>query len=228
MKRQMLLVFSIAALGALAVPGSQAANPATDAGLVPVRTLNLDEFYVRPNADLAGYRKILIDPARVVFRDDWNKNPNDSLGFTRRIAPYEVERITDDTASGLNSAVAQAFKARGYEIVASPGPGVLRLTPSVVDLYVNAPDARPAGTAKSFTVDSGEGTLILEARDAVSGTLLSRVVDHRRADETTRRLTRTTSVQENFWLETMFSRWAATCAEAFGTSTPTKLGYVQH
>jgi hypothetical protein len=29
-----------------------------------VQSRNLDKFYVRPNADLAGYRKVMIDPVR--------------------------------------------------------------------------------------------------------------------------------------------------------------------
>jgi hypothetical protein len=225
MNLRAFLVVCLTLTGAVVAAAAQAANPATDAGLVAVQTRDLDEFYVRPNADLAGYRKILVDPARVAFRDDFNKNVTDSRGFLRRLYPGEVAQIASDTAANLGDAVATAFKARGYEIATGPGPGVLRLSPSAVDLFINAPDARPTGEYKSFTVDSGEATLVLEARDSVSGTLLGRVVDHRRADETTRRVTRTTTVQQNFWLDTMFSRWAATCAKALEATPAAKLGY---
>src|SRR5208282_3213152 len=132
----------------------------------------------------------------------------------RRLLPADVQRIADDTAAGLQSAIAQAFTTRGYEVAATAGPGVLRLSPSVVDLFVNAPDARPGGEFKSFTQqDDGQATLVLEARDAVSGTLLGRVVDHRHADKVYRTLTRTTSVDEQFWFENMFREWATTCAK---------------
>lgn len=228
MKLHAFFVLSIAALGTVAGMACQAAQPAMDAGLVAVQSQDLDQFYLRPSADLAGYRRILLDPAQVTFRNDFNKNSQDSLGFTRRLLPDEVAQIARDAATSMDEAVTQAFKARGYEIVASPGPGVLRLSPSVVDLYVNAPDARPAGTSVSYTKDSGVATLVLEARDAVSGALLGRVVDHRRADETTRHLTRATSVSQNFWFEVAFSRWAVSCARAFEAPPPAKIGYESH
>jgi hypothetical protein len=34
--------------------------------------------------------------------------------------------------------LADALRTRGYEIVTAPGPGVLRLSPHVTGLYVNA------------------------------------------------------------------------------------------
>ena len=101
---------------------------------------------------------------------------------------------------------------------------MLRLSPSVTDLYVNAAEnVATGGTTKSFTKDAGEATLVLEARDSVSGTLLSRVVDHRTAQEGTKGtqisdVRRTTTVSNNFWFDTAFRRWAATCVKEFETA----------
>ncbi len=119
----------------------------------------------------------------------------------------------------MQSALAEAFKARGYEIAAAPGPGVLRLSPSITDLYINAAEDLSPGTTKSFTKDAGEATLLLEARDASTGMLLGRVVDHRTARETKgierRDLIRTTSVSDSFWFDTISKRWAADCIKEF-------------
>ena len=65
--------------------------------------------------------------------------------------------------------------------------------------------------------------LVLEARDSVSGTLLGRVVDHRTAREGTKGtqlsdVRRTTTVSNNFWFDTAFRRWAATCVKEFETA----------
>ena len=62
MNLQSLLAFCVVAF--VAAP-SQAASQATQDGLVSVRSWNLDELYLRPNADLASYRKIMIDPVQV-------------------------------------------------------------------------------------------------------------------------------------------------------------------
>ena len=229
MNLRALFVLSVATLGAAVAALSQAASPATYEGLVAVQSRELDEFYLRPNADLAAYRKIVIDPVQVTFHKDWNKDFVDPHGSMRRLSQDDVRRIADDTASALQSAVAEAFRARGYEIAAAPAPGVLRLSPSITDLYVNAAeDLARGGTTKSFTKDAGEATLVLEARDSVSGTLLSRVVDRRTARETKGTqigdVRRTTSVSNNFWFDATFRRWAATCAKAFEASKPSKIG----
>jgi hypothetical protein len=218
-----LLGLCIVAFLAAGTAPSQAAAPATSDGLVPVRSWNLDELYLRPNADLANYRKVVIDPVQVAFRSDWNKDFVDPHASIRRLTQDDVRRIADETASTLQSAVAEAFKARGYEVAAAPGPGVLRLSPSVTDLYVNAAEnLATGGTTKSFTKDAGEATLVLEARDSVSGTLLGRVVDRRTAQETKGTqisdVRRTTTVSNSFWFDTMFRRWAATCAKEFETA----------
>ena len=229
MNLHMLLVLSVATLGAAVAAPSEAAGPATYEGLAAVQSRDLDEFYLRPNADLAAYRKIVIDPVQVTFRKDWNKDFVDPHGSLRRLLQDDVRRIADETASTMQSAVAEAFKARGYEIAAAPGPGVLRLSPTITELYVNAAEnLATGGTTKSFTKDAGEATLILEARDSVSGTLLGRVVDHRTARDSKGTqigdVRRTTSVSNNFWFDATFRRWATTCAKAFEASKPSKIG----
>lgn len=233
MKPQLLFVLSMAALGAAVMAPSQAANLATAEGLVAVQSRNLDQFYVLPNADLAGYRKVVIDPAKITFHKDWNTDSVDPHGVARRLRPDDVRRIADEMASGLQTSVAEAFKARGYEIAAAPGPGVLRLAPSVVDLYVNADETLAPGTTKAFTKDAGEATLVLEARDAVSGTLLGRIVDHRIIPENSKGtqisdLRRTGSVSNSFWFDITFQRWATACIDAFEASKPAKIGFETH
>lgn len=224
MKPHALFVLCIAALGAALAMPSQAVDPASATGLVAVRSPDLDQLLLRPNVDLAGYHKILVDPAPIAFRSDFNKTPQDTLAFTRRLYSNEVQQIATDTAAGLQEAVTQAFTTHGYEVVTAPGSGVLRLSPSAVDLFIDAPAALPAGKYPSFTQqDDGEATLVLEARDSVSGTLLGRVVDHRHAAKTYRTLTRTTNVAENFWFENMFREWAATCAKEFAATTPSRI-----
>ena len=45
-----------------------AAEPAAQDGLVPVRDRNLDRLLVRPGADLASYRKVMLDSVEVAWR----------------------------------------------------------------------------------------------------------------------------------------------------------------
>jgi hypothetical protein len=212
-----IMLVALLGLGALSV---QAATAPGAEGLVPVRSWNLDELYLQPNVDLASYRKVAIDPAQVSFRKDWNRDFVDPHASVRRLSADDARRIAEDTAANMTRALADAFRARGYEVVAAPGPGVLRLTPSVTELYVNAAEElATGGTTKSFTKDAGEATLILDVRDGASGALLGRVVDRRTARETkgTQRsdLLRTTQVSNNFWFDQSFRQWAAACIKEF-------------
>src|SRR5258708_24601632 len=104
--------------------GSQAAGE----GLVAVQSRNLDELTLRPNADLAAYRKVLIDPVRAEIRGDWQKNLNYTRNVSRWVGPDDAQPISADAASPLESTLPETYKARGDEITAAPEPIVLRLS----------------------------------------------------------------------------------------------------
>ena len=208
-------VLCVAVLGAAACAAQpQTPSEAAREGLVAVQSRNLDELYLRPNADLAAYRKVLIDPVRAEIRGDWLKNLNYTRNVSRWVGPDDAQRIAADVASTLESTLAETYKARGYEISAAPEPGVLRLSARIADLYVNAPDRFSPWNVKTFTRDAGQATLLLEARDAVSGTLLARVVHHGIAREISR-LNMASDVSNRFWFETLFRRWTADCIAEF-------------
>ncbi len=215
----------VAVGGTVLMTSSWVADAASADGLVAVRSSNFDELYVRPNADLAGYRKVVIDPPQIAFRKDWNQSEQDYRGKTRRLPSADVRSIAEDMTSVMQSSITEAFKARGYEVVRSPGPGVLHLIPTAAEVYVNAGDETPPGATKLFTKDAGEATLVLEARDSVSGELLARVVDHRIARETKgtqiRDLRTTTNVSNAFWFDETFRRWASACAKELGSAKKT-------
>ena len=201
MNAKALFILAIATLAgaAFAAPPPQPAPAARDS-LVPVQTRNLDEFYLRPDANLASYRKVIIDPVQVSFDRNWIRKMNDTRDVTRWVSKDDARRIAEEMASSLGNIVAGEFKARGYQIAAAPGPGVLRLSPAAVDLF------------------AGQATLVLEARDSVTGTLLGRAVDRRKAEETRNTPTRATGVSNSFWFDTMFRRWAANCVKEFESS----------
>ena len=121
MSLQALFILCVAMIGGAAFAAEpQAASQAMDEGLVAVRSRNLDELYLRPNADLAGYRRVLIDPVRAEMRSDWLKNLNYTRNVSRWVRPDDAQRIATEAASSLESIVAEAFKARSPLLVDSP------------------------------------------------------------------------------------------------------------
>ena len=201
MNRPRLFLLSILVAGAC--------GAANVDGLVEVRTRYLDEVHLRPQADFGAYKRVLIEPAPVNLRVDANINERNP----RRIPPEQAKEISAAAAEAVQNALVQAFKARGYEISTAPGAGVLRLSPKVVELRINAPAGGSA--TRTFTTEAGQATLALEARDAVSGTVLAQIAH--KGDTTRTGLRMTDQTTNRFWFEALFNRWAVDCAEALKT-----------
>ena len=218
MKRQTLAGLIVAAAVAISItaPATTAA-PARNDGLVQVPSRTLDEVYFRPDANLKSYRKVIVDPATVSFRKNWLKDVNSTRGPSRWILQQDVKEITDTASAGFTSAVADSFRSRGYEIVTTPGPGVLRVTPQITDLNINAPDVSSSYMQALFNNSAGDATLTMDIRDAATGTLLGQVVDRgtarQLADQVRRQFTlsRTFAVTNAFWFDTLAREWTANC-----------------
>jgi hypothetical protein len=189
-------------LTAFFVGVSQAANPE---GLVEVRTRYLDHVSLRPQADFAAYRKVLIEPVPVNLQTRSNINERNP----RRIPPEQAKEITELAGAAVHRSLVQEFKERGYEISAAPGPGVLRVSARVAELVINAPSGGPA--TYTFTREAGDASMRLEARDAVTGQLLADVRHSATANQMgSFQLANTTT--NVMWFEAFFSRWASDCA----------------
>ena len=224
---QKAMMTAVAVMAAvLAVPAHAADNDPTWDGLQRVKSKKVDELYLLPGADFREYTKVILDPIQVSFRKDWRKDMNrGSLGARPRVSAEDAERIRRTMSEGFEGILAGRFTQAGYEIVVAPGPDVLRVTPVLLDVYVNAPDTMQVGRVESYTMEAGEATLALEVRDAETNQLLGRTVDERRTGETGR-LTWTTSVSNRFEFERLFRNWSSTLVDgmaALKASSPIKV-----
>src|SRR5712691_6094244 len=99
-------VLCVAVLGAAACAAEpQAPSEAVREGLVAVQSRNLDELYLRPNADLAAYRKVLIDPVRAEVCRDWQKNLNYTRNVSRWVGPGDAKRMAAEAVASLESVI---------------------------------------------------------------------------------------------------------------------------
>jgi hypothetical protein len=98
--------------------------------------------------------------------------------------PEDLRRIQTELAQLLHDGLAAELARGGYQLTGESGEDVLRVTPQITDLYVNAPDTRSAGIVRTYVMDAGRMTLVVEARDSTTGQLLARVVDTRRGTNT--------------------------------------------
>jgi hypothetical protein len=178
--RSLLFVSMLAAAAALA-----ATNPideiSTADGLTKVQVKGIDLAYRREGVSLAPYRKLIVDPVEVAFHKNWDpRRPGSNL----KMSANEIANIRNGVGKIVQEEFEKALQAGGnWQIVKDPGPDVLRLKPKVLNLYVNAPDTKQAGV-RTFTVSSGEMTLLLELTDSETGALLARAVDRQESRDT--------------------------------------------
>jgi uncharacterized protein DUF3313 len=215
MNRTALLALLFAGLAAgcatpTEVPQAPKAGPD---GLMLASSGRVDQLYLRPGSDIAGYRKVLLDPVAVELNSDWVRQRH---GSNYRIQPTyprykDTEEVTRETAAAVSTSLAKAFRAAGLEVVEAPGADVMRVSAKVTDLFINAPDVVSPGYTKNATRDAGDAYLALDARDSVSGKPLARVQHHAIARETPRGNV-ANDPANTLWMDTLFQRWADNCA----------------
>lgn len=207
----------VAALATVLAAGgvARADSPADSSwdGLVEIKPKRMDEVFVAPGADFRPYTKVMLDQTEVAFRKDWRKNMNDTRSTSRKIDDTEAAKIMAAASSNFADVWAKALGKAGYQVVTAPGADVLRLSPSIVDLYINAPDTMEAGRVQSYTTEAGEATLILEARDSRTNALLGRVVDRRETRSSTGSLQPTSRVTNQSDFRLLFGQWASIAAK---------------
>lgn len=147
-----------------------------------------------------------LDPAQVAF--DRSRDP-DTPGrpLSSRRSARDVREIEDGLAAMLNRSLAGELRRGGYGIVTEDAADVLHVTPSIVDLYVDAPDTKSPGMSRTYSMEAGRMTLVAEARDSVTGQLLARVVDTKQGTDTGR-LQWANGVTNGAEARRALSRWA--------------------
>jgi hypothetical protein len=170
------LLFVLCAATLSGCASSRSALPAEWDGLVLQPGTRLGAVFVKPDAEIASYTSVMLDPVEVSFARNWDPNRGGRSQASRLNA-------SDITAmkTGLADMFRETFRAElargGYQIVDEVGPDTLRVTAAIVDLFVSAPSAAQAGRSRTYTANTGRMTLVAELRDSVTGEILARVVD---------------------------------------------------
>ena len=208
-----LLLASLIAGGCAANRSTPIDEPSTLEGLQRVRVDGIDAVYRRPDADFSQYRRLLIRDVDIAFTRGWERQQNSA---TRTWTQEDSERIRHDLRELFAEVAKKELQTRGgYELVTQPGPDVLEVRPSIVDLYIAAPDTSRTepGIVRRYTTDAGRMTLIAELRDSMSGEILARAFDKREAMHS-QQWEWTTSVTNSQKARIAIASWAATLREA--------------
>lgn len=177
-----------AALAAVAVITPIAAQDDSDAshdGLVLLEDSDADEAWVLPDADFSGYRRFTILEPMVAFRKNWARDYNRNAGRpSERVTDEDMERIKAGMAELFLEVFTQELEDGGYPVVSESAEDVMILRPAIINLDVTAPDIRSANRTRSYSTSAGSATIYVEFFDSVTGQILARAVDSRRARDT--------------------------------------------
>ncbi len=147
-------------------------------GLVRVDNAVVAVAYRKPDMDLTPYTRFMLDPVEVAYQ----KNPGNRRrsGVAGADDNFALSPSQMETLKGMfREAVVEALTKNGrYELTTEPGPDVLRITASLIDLVVRVPTQR-SGRQDVYTRSYGLVTVVLELRDAQSGEILARAADRR-------------------------------------------------
>ncbi len=188
MDRRLFTTFALGGLAfaAAAEPALAAKPPAEWDGLVKVKAKKFELVYLRPGADFRGYTKVMLDPTEIAFEKNWKRDyNNDQMSISNQVSDKDIERMTEAGKKGAGEILAKAYADGGYPVVTAPGPEVLRVRTALIDITVSAPDVDSAMNVRTYTRDAGGATLVVEARDSVTGALLGRAADSRTIDDFT-------------------------------------------
>ncbi len=208
-----------AALAALAtVASARAAEEETWDGLTRVPSKRLERVYLLRGADFRAYTKVMIDPPQVAFRKDWAQDVNRGVREPgRKITQQDVQRIQGALAEGFEQALAADFTKAGWQVVKAPGPDVLHLTPLLLNVDASAPQKTAAGRVDTYTVQAGQATVALEARDSDTNELLGRAVDRQNTVEFGGKLLITDKVTNRADFESLLRGWSRVFVDGLAT-----------
>jgi hypothetical protein len=203
----------VLALGA--TPTALGRTPDTWDDLLKVESKNFDAAYLLPGADFRGYTKVMIDPTEAAFQKNWQRDYNSNARGGDRISDEEALTILAQVQEGFRDIFVKAYTDAGYEVVAVPGPDVVRLRTAILNLDIVAPDQQSAGRSRTYSNEAGHATLVVEVRDSMSGAILARAVDKRDIGDSAF-MVRRSSVSNRSDFERTFSTWAKMSVEGLG------------
>lgn len=165
------------AMGAVVLSGCASTDAVTEwDGLVRQPNTRLNAVFVKPDAQVVAYRSVMLDPVQVSFDGNWDPNRG-TRSMSARLNADDIAAIKGDLAELFREIFRDELARGGYQLVDQPGPETLRVTPAIINLFINAPDTSAPGRTRTYTADSGRMTLVVELRDSETGTLLARAVD---------------------------------------------------
>lgn len=161
-----LAVFTLLA----ACKGNLPPQETTPDGLTRVPSRSEGGVYRDLNADFTRYKRLMIEPLTVEFRDGWRQqHPN--------VSDAEVRRIQLETTKNFREVFTRILVDEGpFELADVREADVFVVVPRMVDLKIPAPENEMDTGYSSYSPQPVSLQMTGELRDGVNGALLLRVI----------------------------------------------------
>jgi hypothetical protein len=210
MKTLSMLAFAVFMVGcATKEPSLQQGADAevTFDGLVRIDNGRFRDSWADPDIDFSRYNKIMVGKAVFEFR------AVKKSGSTHRMSSSQSEFwISDKNRERLIEVVSEVFrdeldKSVNFTRSETAGSDVLVIVGALHDIVSRVPPDM-VGRGEIYLSSVGEATLILEARDSLSGETIYRAVDRRAAEQLGGQVSMSNSVTNMSEVRRMSRRWA--------------------
>jgi len=181
-----LCAASIALLGVACASGTGGGNnkvyyatgkdAVTPDGLHRVRWEPFATTFVRPGANLSGYDAVILDEVTISYQRPPRKNIMPGTGNMTANFALSSE-ATEHMKRYFHEAFAKELsRSNDFRVVDAPGANVLRISGHIVGLVITTPPEKDQLVDETvYTSSAGAMTLLLDAKDSLTGEPLVRV-----------------------------------------------------
>ncbi len=181
----------------------------TEDGLHRVHDAKLAVVYAEPGADLGSYSKVMISEPSVAFKKNWGRDlRSGSASKLSTSSRVNTTKIKKDLALEFETVFTDKLTGGGYDVVTEAGDDVLLISPSIVNLDINAPQTSGAGRTNQYVRSAGEMTMYLELYDSVTGDLIAKALDRQVDRENNEMMTWANSATNKAAAERILNGWA--------------------
>lgn len=207
----MVTLFAATLLCSATMVGA-ATPPASWDGLELRKVKGLDAVYVRPGVEFREYRTLYLDPVEVAFDKNWKPN-RATPDISSHLSSSDIERLRSEMAAAFQQIFTERLAKGGYRVVDRPGDDTMQVSAGLADVYINAPERPTSGPSRTYALNAGQMTLVMELRDGPTAQLLARVVD-RHVGRDSIHMTTANSVTNSAEFRRAVQGWADKLVEA--------------
>jgi hypothetical protein len=174
----------------------------THDGLRRLVNTRFDRAFARPGLDLSRYQRIWLVSAGI----EYTRPPEPTYGAARGFAlePLDREPLEAELLAALRAAL---FGDGAWKPAEIPGPEVLLLRASLIDVVIEAPPEPVSSRSDVLIRSAGSATLVLDLRDSLTREALVRVADRGEFEPATGPM-RSTAITNRREVRRTFEAWA--------------------